>query len=307
MFRPFLKNARAMTNLLYKGHFKGLDIAFTYAAATDAVNEAVVRHDCDPAAAHVLGRAMTGALLAAALLPEGQRLNACWRYRGALRTIVVDAGQDGTVRGLVSPNQLGVFDDAHDGLYGEVGELQVVVSKDGKTASSGTTPVSLHDAVSDLAYHYCISDQVETGMSAMIGFHPDPENPVRLCQGWMIQALPNTDLERFDRIRRRMDEPVFRELLGSDSADGFDTLAEALAGGEEGFEGIGMESCPVPRFQCTCTREKMAGVVRSLPIPERMELVKKNEPVGIRCQFCNEHYELSIDECIVAWNQKPAE
>ncbi len=294
-----------MTNLLYKGHFKGLDIAFTYAAATDAVNEAVVRHDCDPAAAHVLGRAMTGALLAAALLPEGQRLNACWRYRGALKTIVVDAGQDGTVRGLVSPNQLGVFDDAHDGLYGEVGELQVVVSKDGKTASSGTTPVSLHDAVSDLAYHYCISDQVETGMSAMIGFRPDPENPVRLCQGWMIQALPNTDLDRFDRIRRRMDDQAFRDLLGSESD--FEEIAEVLVGDEEGSAGIQMEVCPEPRFQCTCTREKMEVVLRSLPIPERMELVKKGEAVAIRCQFCNDRYELAIDECIVAWNKKNVE
>ena len=292
-----------MNDLLYKGHFKGLDIAFTYTVATVAVNEAVVRHDCDPAAAHVLGRAMTGALLSSALLPEGQRLNACWRYRGALKTIVVDAGQDGTVRGLVSPPHLGMHGDAHDDLYGEVGKLQVVVSKrDGTLANSGTTPVSLHDAVSDLAYHYCISDQVETGMSAMIGFRPDPENPVRLCQGWMIQALPNTDLERFDRIRRRMDDPGFRDLLGR--ASEFEEIAKALVGDEEGFTGIQMEPCPEPRFQCTCTREKMATVVRSLPIPERMELVKKNEPVGIRCQFCNEHYELSIDECIVAWNRK---
>jgi len=291
-----------MKDLLYKGHFKGLDIAFTYAVTTESVNEAVVRHDCDPAAAHVLGRAMTGALLAAAVLPENQRLNVCWKYHGLLKTIVVDAGQDGTVRALVSPNQLGEFDDAHDGLYGEVGELQVVVSKDGKIASSGTTPVSLHDVVNDLAYHYCISDQVETGMCAMIGFRPEPENPVRLCQGWMVQALPNTDLERFDRIRRRMDAPAFRELLGR--ASGFEELAEALVGGEEGLYGIQKEVCPTPRFQCTCSREKMATVVRSLPIPERMELVKKGETVGIRCQFCNERYELAIDECIVAWNEK---
>lgn len=299
-----------MTNLLYKGHFKGLDIAFTYAVTTQAVNEAVVRHDCDPAAAHILGRSMTGALLAAAILPEGQRLNACWRYRGALKTIVVDAGQDGSVRGFISPPHLGVYGDAHDELYGEVGELQVVVSrKDGTTANSGTTPVSLHDAVNDLAYHYCISDQVETGMSAMIGFRPDPENPVQLCQGWMIQALPHTDLERFDRIRRRMDEDGFRELLGHDSnADGyFEEIAKSLVGVESDYEGLHMEVCPTPRFQCTCSRKKMGAVVRSLPIPERMELVKKNEPVGIQCQFCNERYELAIKECIVAWNQKPSE
>ncbi len=294
-----------MTDLLCKGRFEGLDIAFTYAVTTQAVNEAVVRHNCDPAAAHILGRAMTGALLAAAVQPEGRRINACWKYKGALRTIVVDAGQDGTVRGFISPPHLSIYGDAHDELYGEVGELQAIVSNDGQIDSSGTTPISLHDVVNDLAYHYCISDQIETGMSAMIGFAPDLEHPVSLCQGWMIQALPNTDLERFDRIRRRKDEPGFRELLGHDSAaEGyFEQIAKSLIGEEEGFEGIQTETCPAPRFQCTCSREKMSAVVRSLPIPERMELVKKNEPVGIQCQFCNERYELSIEECIVAWNE----
>jgi molecular chaperone Hsp33 len=296
-----------MTDLLYKGHFKGLDIAFTYAVTTSAVNEAVVRHDCDPAAAHILGRAMTGALLAAAVLPEDRRLNACWKYHGALKTIVVDAGQDGTVRALISPEHLSDVGGAHERLYGEMGDLQVIVSKDGLIANSGTTPISLHDAVSDLAYHYCISDQVETGMSAMIGFNPDPATPVHLCQGWMIQALPNTDLERFDRIRRRMDAAGFRELLGHGSeSDGyFEQIAKALIGDEPGYEGIQMETCAAPRFQCTCSKEKMGAVLRSIPIPDRMTIVKRNEPIGISCQFCNERYEMTIDECIVAWNTKP--
>ena len=299
-----------MNDLLYKGHFKGIDIAFTYAVTTRAVNDAVVRHNCDPAAAHILGRAMTGALLTAAILPEGQRLNACWRYQGALKSVVVDAGADGTVRGLISPPHLSLYDGATDTLYGEVGELQVVVSKgDGAIVNSGTTPISLHDVVNDLAYHYSISDQVETGMTAMIGFNSNPENPVQLCQGWMIQALPNTDIERFDRIRRRMDDKGFRELLGHGSeSDGyFEQISKVLIGEEFDFAGLHMETCAPPLFKCTCSCEKMEAVVRSLPIPERMELVKKNEPVGIQCQFCNERYELSIEDCIVAWNTKSAE
>ena len=292
---------------LYKGRLKGFDIAFTYAVTTRAANEAVVRHDCDPAAAHILSRSLTAALLASAILPEGDRLNVCWRYQVRLKTVVVDAGQDGTVRGLISPSHLGSFADAHDALYGELGELRVMVSHaDGSVASSGTTPISLHDAVNDLAYHYCISDQVETGMSAMVGFNPDPKNPVELSRGWMIQALPNTDLDRFDRIRRRMGAPEFRALLGADgeSDPDFEQMAHVLIADDEGFEGIQMDVCPAPNFRCTCNKEKMEAVVRSLPIPERMELVQKKEPVKIHCQFCNTKYELSIEECIVAWNRK---
>lgn len=220
---------------------------------------------------------------------------------------MADAGRDGSVRSLISPTQLGDLSDAHDGLYGEMGDLQVVVSTDGKIANSGTTPVSLHDAVGDLAYHYCISDQVETGMSVMIGFQPDPAAPVKLCQGWMIQALAGTDLERFDRIRHHMDDRGFRELLGHDSASEhyFEQIAQALIGDEKGYEGIQVESCPAPKFACTCSKQKMTAVLRSIPIPDRMTIVKRKEPVGISCQFCNERYEMSIEECIVAWNQKP--
>lgn len=296
-----------MKDLLIKGQFKGLDIAFTGAVTARTVNEVVLLHNCNPVAAHILGRALTGALLSAAILPEGQRLNVCWNYKGILRTVLVDAGQDGSVRGFISPPQLDLEDDDLMKLYGDIGDLQVVRSdNDGTVLNSGTAPVALHDVVKDLAYFHCISDQVETGLSAMIGFNADSENPVRLCRGWMLQALPGCDLERFERLRRRMDEPAFRNLLGRmDEPDCyFETIAIALADQEPDFEGLHMNTGPAPKFFCPCSREKMAAVVRSIPIPDRMEMVQNQQSARVQCQFCNRHYELSVDECITAWNNR---
>jgi molecular chaperone Hsp33 len=216
---------------------------------------------------------------------------------------VADAGQDGTVRAFISPAQIGDASDLTE-LYGDIGDLQVVTSQNERVANSGTAPVSLHDAVKDLAFFHCVSDQVETGMTALIGFNADPENPVRICQGWMIQALPNCDLELFDRVRTRIDEPAFRELLVQSAAP--EQAAAMLAGDESGFEGFHIEECNAPRFVCSCSKEKMSSVVRTLPIPERMEIVKKDEPLSIQCQFCNERYELTINDCIAAWNDKTA-
>jgi molecular chaperone Hsp33 len=293
---------KRMNDLLMKGHLKGLDIAFAYVVTTRTVNEIVLLHNCDPAAAHILGRAITGALLSAAVLPENQRLNVCWKYKGVLRTVLVDAGQDGTVRGFISPAQLNLESDDLDALYGDIGDLQMVTSRESTILNSGTTPISLHDSVKDLAYAHCISDQVETGLNVMIGFNADPENPVNLCQGLMIQALPGTNMERFDRIRRRMEEPAFRKKLAAATA--CETLLAELILDEPEFTGFHQETCPAPRFFCPCNHEKMEAVVRTLPIPERMELVQKKEPVKINCQFCNRHYELTIYECIAAWNRK---
>ena len=291
-----------MNDRLYKGHFKGLDVAFSCALTTQTANDIIIRHNCDPAAAHLLGRALTGALLSAAVLPKDNRLNVCWKYQGMLKTIVADAGSDGTIRAFISPTQLGDSEDL-TALYGDIGDLQTVVSKAGTVLNSGTAPVSLQDVIKDLAYTHCISDQVETGMTALIGFNPDPECPVRICQGWMIQALPDCDLERFERIRHRMDHPAFRDLM-TQQADP-ERAAALLAADEEGFDGFYIEEGSRPRFECSCSKEKMAAVVRTLPIPERMEIVKKGEPIKVQCQFCNERYEMSIDDCTAAWNEKP--
>lgn len=295
-----------MQDLLYKGHFKGLDIAFTYAVTTQLVNEIILKHDCDPAAAHVLGRATTAGLLSAARLPEKQRLNACWKYKGELKTVVVDAGQDGSVRSVISPAHLSDTGNDLTMFYGDIGDLQVVTMNEQKIINSGTAPIPMHDAVKDMAYFFCISDQIETGMDVMIGFQADPETPVTLCQGWMIQALPGTDLERFDRIRQRMESEAFRALLAKTSeADSyFEEFSKALTKGEAEYEGIHMDACPEPHFACSCSKEKMGAVVRSIHINDRMDIVKKKEPLKIRCQFCNELYTLPIDECIVLWNTK---
>lgn len=290
-----------MNDQLYKGHFKGLNVAFSCALTTQTVNDIILRHNCDPVAAHILGRALTGALLSAAVLPEDNRLNVCWKYKGTLKTIVADAGADGTVRAFISPAQLGETEDLQE-LYGDIGNLQTVVSQGGTVLNSGTAPVSLQDAVKDLAYTHCISDQVETGTTALIGFNPDPENPVRICQGWMIQALPDCDLELFERMRHRMEHPAFHDLLATNSEP--ERVAAMLAADEDGLDGFYIEECSHPRFECSCSKEKMGAIVRTLPIPERMEVVKKNEPITVQCQFCNERYEMSIADCITAWNEK---
>ena len=118
-----------MSDAVYKGRLEGLEIAFTYARTAEAVNEIVVLHDCDPVAAHLLGRAVTAGVMAAALLPKEQRVNICWRYPGLLKTLVVDAGEDGTVRDVFAY----LLQEAPDeqALFGDIGDIQVVTSQKG--------------------------------------------------------------------------------------------------------------------------------------------------------------------------------
>jgi len=296
-----------MQDSLYSGRIENLQVAVAYALTTGLTNQAVLTHDCDPYAAHILGRALNAAVLGTAALDPRDRMNICWKYHGHLRTVLVDAGADGTVRGLISPPHLSPLLAQSQDLFGEEGVVQVVRSRDGHILSSGTVESILQDVVADLSFFYACSDQVETAMSVLIGFNHDSSDPVRVCRGLMLQAMPDTDLSAFEALRNALDQQDVRALLAAEreEPDHLDRVLNALGQAAGLAAAVADKRTSSPVFRCTCNREKMAAVVRALPYGDRAELVRKREEVAVRCHFCGERYTLTINQCINAWNHRP--
>ena len=290
-------------DLLYHGRLAGFRMGLSYVLATDLVNDAVLRHDCDPLAAHLLGRAIGGGLLLSGVLHRDERYNLRWQYRGSVRTMLVDVGGDGTLRGFVSPSQFGDDEMSKEALFGDGGQVTVVRSRGGQVLNSGTVQSILHDVVDDLGYYLSISDQVETVMTVLIAFNPDPARPVKLVRGLMLQALPDTDMEQFDRIREELQHERVRAMLAqaSEPGDLLPRLVEALAREEIDAPELEYTAAPRPRFECTCNQEKMDVVVRSLSYADRMDILQKGEPLRINCRFCNHDYVMTMEDCRAAW------
>ena len=40
-------------------------------------------------------------------------------------------------------------------------------------------------------------------------------------------------------------------------------------------------------FQCSCSRERVAGILQALGAPEVTELLRERGDVEVRCEFCN--------------------
>lgn len=293
-----------MNDVCVKGRLDGLEIAFAFADTTEAVNELVLIHDCDPVSAHLFGRCITASVLGASLLPDGQRLNINWQYPGALKAIVIDAGYDASLRGIISPSHLHNIAQSQDEIFGDIGEIKTVVMDGGKVLRSSATPVSLHDPVNDFAYHFSISDQIETSIKALIGFAPDEKTPIALSNGIMIQALPNCDLNIFENIRKKMEKDSFANLLKlKDGKNILEDVIDELVRDENDYHSYIIGSKISPKFICNCSsEEKFSIVLKSIPIPERMEIVKKNNPLKINCEFCKKTHEVTIKECIKYWN-----
>ncbi|MDA0322688.1 MAG: Hsp33 family molecular chaperone HslO [Verrucomicrobia bacterium] len=296
-----------VNDFVYKGRLPELEIAFSFAVTTGVANDAVLRHDCGPVSAHILGRALNAGLLSSTLLAEDERVNIRWHYDGNLKTLIVDAGADSTVRGFVSPRDLSSNSGDADDVFGEKGQITAVRSKEGQVLSHGTADAPMRHVAQDLAYFYSVSEQVETGITIMIGLQADVRCPVSLCRGLMIQALPECDLERFGAVRTQLEADPFRQLMARESeADShFETIMNSLLADVAPETQMEFAASATPRFVCTCTRDKMGAVLRTLPYGERMSMAKAKEDVAVNCQFCSKRYVLTIDDCIKAWNEKP--
>lgn len=287
-----------MSDCLHRGVLGEGQIRFAHAVTTGLANEAVLAHDCDPVSAHVLCRALTAGVLTSPLLVDDERYTLRWQYAGALASVVVDVDGSAQVRGFVTPTDLGSRADTEPALYGESGRVATIKSSAASILSSSVIEAQLMDVVEDLAFLFCASDQIETGMAVLVGFAPDVARPVSVCQGVMLQALPDCDLERFERIRRQLAAPACRDLLSG--APGFDghakRLARALCGGETPSAEFSLMECEPPCFRCHCTRERMLDVVRALPEQERRTMLAEGEDVTIRCQFCAEAHTIAMAE-----------
>ena len=291
-------------DIVYKGRFTDLNIAFQYAITTDLANQIVGRHQCDPVATHLLVRALTAGLLAAASGGGEERINIRWTYGGSLQAILVDAGADGTIRGLINPPQFGEGGTV-DALFGDRGDVRVVRSRGGRVLASGTVEACFMDVMDDLAAFLCMSDQVESSGTAVLALTDDPQQPVRIARGLLLHALPQCDLEQFQIVRDRLNVPEVREWMTrtEESAEGLEALLRSLVAPLDTDPAWTMATASKPRFRCSCGADKMGPALRSLPYADRVDIVAKKEPVHIRCHFCNERYSVPVEMCIKAWNE----
>jgi molecular chaperone Hsp33 len=105
------------------------------------------------------------------------------------------------------------------------------------------------------------------------GGHADPvtgATPDLDGDGWnRIQQLADTVTR--DELLALPSESVLRRLFWQEPLHGFDSRA--------------------PRFACTCSREKVASMLRMLGREEIESIVAEHGTVGVRCEFCNTPYE----------------
>ena len=296
-----------MSNLT-KFIFEGLPVRGMLVRLTGAWQEVLQRRQALGAHPPEV-RALLGEMAAAGVL-----MQANIKFNGAL---ILQVMGDGPVKLAVAEVQPDLGFRATAKVVGEVpggarlpamlnmhGQGRCAITLDPQDRLPGQQPyqgvVPLHgdqreplQALSEVLEHYMLqSEQLDTRL--VLAANDD------MAAGLLIQRLPvqgeanlegragrrNEDdiglSEGFNRIAHLAATLTREELLGLDA----DTVLRRLFWEEK----VLRFEPQVPRFACTCSRQRVGGMLMSLGRPEVDSIVAERGDVEVGCEFCGQQY-----------------
>jgi len=141
---------------------------------------------------------------------------------------------------------------------------------------------------------FALSDQLETEFAVEFRFRPDPADPVAAAAGFMLQAMPGCDLEKFSLMRQKLHEPGFRELL-IDRVLPLETKLKKLLA-RLAAEPAAYELGHAPEFFCGCSADSMKRALLTLGKAELRKLFAEQSHPELVCRYCRKKHIFSASD-----------
>src|SRR5207248_949889 len=175
----------------------------------------------------------------------------------------------GNVRAFIdNPQVYAALEDAPGGPppLGQKGLVTVIRSTPMKLITQGTVPLFAGDVASDVGAFLTHSEQALSAMALHSGIAPD--RTLEASSGILLQALPGANVEKFSAYKSVLEDPELRARVFLDGKARPEEMVETLMNAvthESPYEILAKVDL---RFQCTCSREKVADMIRMIGAEE---------------------------------------
>ena len=283
-----------MEDYIVRATAAGAQIRAFAATTKNLVETARQAHNTSPVATAALGRLLTaGAMMGSMMKGENDIITLKIEGNGPIEGLTVTADSKADVKGyafnpnvLIHANDKGKLDVA--GALG-IGVLSVIKDIGLKEPYVGQTILVTSEIAEDLTYYFATSEQ--TPSSVALGVLMNKENTVRQAGGFIIQLMPDAEDEIITKLEERLKEIT---SITSMLDEGYtpEMILEKLLGDME-LEIL--DKIPT-RFYCNCSKHRVEKAIVSLGRKDLTELIEANEPIEVKCHFCNTAYKFSVDE-----------
>lgn len=262
-----------------------------YAITTkNLVQEAADRHHTSHLATAALGRAMSGALMLAATMKDGERILLKLKGDGPMGEVVAEA-QGTSVRGYVGePNVFMPLKNGKLDIGGALGQGTITLTRYLQNGESFTGHAELADGeiATDITNYLYMSEQ--TPSSVALGVLVDKDGKVLAAGGYFIQAMPGCDEEVLEKLGNNVAvTPYVTQLLELGYTP--EKIIEVLA---RGLEFDIKESMSV-KFSCGCSKDKILNMLAALS-QDDIDYLTEQPDTEVHCQYCNKVYHFSSEE-----------
>lgn len=262
-----------------------------YAITTkNLVQEAADRHHTSHLATAALGRAMSGALMLAATMKDGERILLKLKGDGPMGEVVAEA-QGTSVCGYVGePDVFMPLKNGKLDIGGALGQGTITLTRYLQNGESFTGHAELADGeiATDITNYLYMSEQ--TPSSVALGVLVDKDGKVLAAGGYFIQAMPGCDEEVLEKLGNNVAvTPYVTQLLELGYTP--EKIIEVLA---RGLEFDIKESMPV-KFSCGCSKDKILNMLAALR-QDDIDYLTEQPDTEVHCQYCNKVYHFSSEE-----------
>ncbi len=268
------------------------------AETSKLTEEARKIHNTTPVATAALGRVLTAAaMMSKGLKNEEDTMTMQFKGNGPLGLVVAVTDSHANVRGYVGNpdcdlplNPRGKLDVG--GAIGK-GYLNIIKDMGLKEPYSGTIPLVSGEVAEDISCYMAVSEQVPSVVSlgVLVGPGTDGENHVLCSGGFILQLMPGAPENLISSLEDRVNGlQSITKLLSSGKS-----IHEIIRDLLEGYD-ITNESESSCGYNCSCSREKMAGALISLGRREIEDIIETQGRAELTCQFCRTSHVFDKEE-----------
>ena len=238
--------------------------------------------DYAPAISHLLGESLAAAALLSGVIKFEGALSIQLRTAGVPRLLFAECSSDGRLRGIARSE--GAITDAVPDIRQPDAQLAITIENAAtSTRYQGLVEVTGADLASALVGYFGQSEQLPTRIVlAQAGDR---------CGGLILQPLAGeggqstgVDEDAWERVGHLLATLQKDELL--------ELPVETLLYRLFHEEGVRLDPARPLRFACSCSRERVEGMLRVLGAQECEAAVDAEGGIDITCEFCNRHYRI---------------
>lgn len=272
------------------------------------------QHNYPPPVSGLLSEVVTLCLLLSGMLKYEGIFTLQIKGSGPIRMLVADVTSKGEVRAYAGFDEAAVKKAAkrkkdpvnhHYHLLGKKGYMAFTVDQGGGADDRYQGIVELKgDSIADAVQHYFTqSEQIKTSFKLAV----HPQDGQWRTGAIMIQQLPDENASK-GAGENSIEDWTRAVMLLQTCTDG-EMLSPVLASADVLYrlfheDGVRIYSPTHVRFKCRCSRNKVVGILQTIPRRELEEICEKEGKVSIKCEFCSEEYIYRKDQLDEVYEEK---